>query len=537
MAGLWKSVLQGARGRWHLFAWGLLLAFFCLGYLVIVKLAEPGQHLRALDTIDFLSIFNADDSFRYFIAKQAFLNIDLYAWNYYQPIALFLDGVLLFLVGENISALRIAKLSLGLFSSFLVYLSLQRSDVSLAHARAVVLIALLMPIYVFVLMSFLGEAWLSLFLSLAIFYYLKKDYFFVAIFASVFPLLRVEGFFLLAPLIMYFLLRREYVYCFILLAPGTMYFFWLLIHLESFFDFFRWRVEYRLYTNHIHFPHLYGAERFFITFNALWLSLAVVGCYFCWSRMWPFIVGALVVIGWFVVSAETHVSFYEPRYFVSVMPVLVLLSGIGSSELVKRLGKVAISKAVFSIIFIFIVVNNFLQVDALREKYTGGKRLPFYQSELLSSNIKGYDSERVDAISRVLPVLYELVGSQNHRFDALFLPMQPDFFYILDPDKVAKLNLVMLPVAYGSFVSMFGGSIYGMHPGGRQYSFYNFYSDDRGGQAQLGLYVGDLSSCGVCQPVAASDEFGIYPIYFVTEEEPRRRPPKDELLIVKPASI
>src|SRR5690606_38385139 len=74
--------------KWREFAWSGLFCLICYICLRLIPLIEPGQHLRTIDIIDFVSIFNADDSFRFFLAKQAFSNIDLYSWNYYLPIAL-----------------------------------------------------------------------------------------------------------------------------------------------------------------------------------------------------------------------------------------------------------------------------------------------------------------------------------------------------------------------------------------------------------------------------------------------------------------
>src|SRR5690606_23370557 len=127
-------------------------------------------HLRTIDIIDFVSIFNADDSFRFFLAKQAFSNIDLYSWNYYLPIALILDGTLVSLFGDDISLSRTLKLIIALSANIPIYLALRRSFVSPGFARASMLVAIMMPVYIYVLISFLGESWLAIFIGGALFF-------------------------------------------------------------------------------------------------------------------------------------------------------------------------------------------------------------------------------------------------------------------------------------------------------------------------------------------------------------------------------
>src|SRR5690606_7536023 len=268
-------------------------------------------------------------------------------------------------------------------------------------------------------------------------FHVCNKFLYVALLVSMFPLIRPEGFFFIVPFSLYFLLNRKWLYFLILLMPGFFYFLWLLTSLNDFFDYFRWRVEYREYTNYIHFPFLYGAWNFFVSYNILFFSFCVFGCFFVWRQLWPFIVGAFGVLAWFLFSVQFHASFYEPRYFVSIVPVMIFLFGIGTSKIFillrSRYFRRGINFSAFSLILIFIILNHILQVDEIRMQYTTGKRLPFYTNTELYSAFRGYDTENVEAITKVLPYLYDISEHQGRLIKALFVPMQQDVFYFLDP--------------------------------------------------------------------------------------------------------
>lgn len=534
--------------RWFLFekrlaalslvGWGGLSLSLFLGYLLLIALVEPGQHLRTVDVIDFVSIFNADDSLRFFIAKQAFSNVELYSWNYYLPASIFLDGLLVTLLGGDISTIRAVKLVVAITANGFIYLSLQHLRVSNSLSKASVLIILMMPVFMFVVMSFLGESWLAAFISAAIFFFLRGNLSLVAALVSAFPLIRPEGFFFIPPLALYFLLHRRWDCFFLLILPGFAYFLWLVYSLDGFLYYFQWRVEYRRYTNHIHFHFLYGIKNFFVSYNAIWLAISMLGCCLLWSRLWPFLIGSVLLAAWFLLAIYKQASFYEPRYFVPIIPILAIGFGVGADSILKKIrlrGRVHFL-ALFALV-VFVLVNHILQIDELRKNYTGGKRLPLNSYVDIYSGSRGYDTESVESIRAVLPVLYDVVERDGRHIEALFLPMQEDIFYFLDPAKIKGLDVAMLPIAYGGFVGIFGGSIYGMYPGGRQYSFYNFYDNNLEGAARLGLYLGDLSSCAVCQPLVVSGNLGLYPVYFVESDEPMIRPSEDNIFIISPRQI
>lgn len=517
----------------------VVFALIFAAYIYVAWIVTPGQHLRAIDVVDLIAILNADDSLRYFFARQAWSGADVYSWGYILPVGLLLDGLLASFFAGDIFLMRFAHA----FFSFLGLYFLYRAKLNFGAPRGLsalaTMILAVMPVYCLVSLSFLGESWMMLFISVSLYLFSCRRYEASALMIAFLPLIRAEGLLLVVPAAVYFLYLRRHSIVFILGAPGFLYFCWLIIAIPNFGDYFGWRIQYRQFFNHIHFPFLYDIRSFFVTYNALWILPGVAAALALRQlrEAWPFTVGAFLLVLFFFVLIAQEKAFYEPRYFASLLPLFSLWWVIGMNKLLALLDMKGWSsvrkRAVITFVGGFICVNHFLQNDYLRAALTDGIRLPFFKGQEFYSHDNGLDTKSVSNISDIVGLLSD-VKRVNPHVSTLFVPTQQDVFYVLGSADLSDLKVVMLPLAYGNFVRIFGGSIFGMYPGGRQYSYYNFYEVGGSGGSQLGLYLGDLSSCAVCTPIIKKGNVGLYPLFFDETTMPLRIPAEDEVYIVAP---
>lgn len=176
--------------------------------------------------------------------------------------------------------------------------------------------------------------------------------------------------------------------------------------------------------------------------------------------------------------------------------------------------------------------NHSLQIDAFREKATDGRRFPLTDKAKDQIIIRGYDTQRVEKINEILVETY-LILDQLPQIKTLFIPMQKDVFYLLEPEKIRGRKIVILPSPYGPIAEAFGGSLYGMHTEGEQYSYYYFLEKEGTIGTLPGLYLGDLSGCVGCYYFHRNDEFGSYLLFYGETREPLRVPEKDEFMQMK----
>ncbi len=499
-----------------------LTVFALLSY--VIALVEPGQHLRQLDIVERFSLFNVDDAYRYYLAGQVWHNFDLYTWNYLLPVPLFLDGMLVTLWRGDISAVRLTKLVITFAGLFMLYLSARSLSQSRHVAAASVLVLALMPAWMFVSIGFLGESWLSLCLIMALFFFLRGWMTATALCASLLPLIRPEGLWLIAPLAVLFLCRRQYR-CLILLGlPGLLYLLWLLYALEDFSDYYRWRFTYRQYAQYHPVSGLHRPGMFFITFNGLFLAVAAWGAWRAPQMMClrPFLYGAVLWVTAFCILVLLHRVFYEPRYFTAVMPVLALAFGAGLSTIKAQCNRRYLNGALVALV-LFVLINHLLQIDTLRQRYTNGVRLPLFSTTEAYDLARGTDSAEALDIAHVLVHVYEELEAHPH-IDAIFIPMERDTFYWLDKQRLGQAREIILPVSYSEDVARFGGSFYGMYPSGRQYGYFSFAVENETGRRRAGIYLGQSRACRDFDLISRAGSFSACRVFYAETEEPLKWP-------------
>jgi len=514
-------------------AWLFVFLLVFIGSLCLIWFTLPGQHLYDIDTIELIPVLGIDDAYRYFLAKQAWSDSSLYQWNYILPLALALDGLLVSLFDGNIFVIRVVKLFITFASYYFLYRTAVKLQISRNIAALSVLLLAVMPVFTLVSISFLGEAWLLNLFICFLFFFVHKRYGVAVLLVGLMPLIRLEGVFLVIMLSLWALRHRRYWYVVVLILPGFAYFLWLVYSLEHLSDYLQWREEYREYTYHYKTAVFQYFSTFFATYNLVWLSIAVVGLWVVRrsSQPWLWVFAAVVWFYAFLLEdVHTANATYEPRYFTGFMPLAALLWGVGVTRLLNTgylVNKHKTKALLLVLVVVCIAFNHLLQVDAVRAKLTDGKRFPYTDNTGAELSLKGNDGERSQNIKDVLDGTYQILEDLP-QIETIFIPMQKDVFYYLDPNKLGARKIVITPNTYGPIVELFGGSLYGMHTEGKQYSYYHFTEREGRVGTLPGLYLGDLSGCVNCYYFHRNKDFGSYLLFFTETDEPLRRPSKDE---------
>ena len=523
--------------------WVALFAVVFSFWLIIAWYTLPGQHIRVLDIMDFFTAFNGDDGYRYFFYRQAFSKPDLYSWDYILPVPMLLDGFLVWLFDADVFWVRAAHAVVAFLSLYLLYRTQRCLGISKNLAAMSVMILALMPVYALHAMSFYGETWLVFFVILVWFLFASEKQVAASIAASCLPLIRPEGFLLLFPLFFYFLSQKKYREFIFLGLAGGVYFFWLVYYLslEDLISYFAWHAEYREYINHIQFPVLNNFFGFFVSYNALWYGLAFSWVLLCAQKeekpawfFWLISGHALLLVLHFVLLWSGNL-YYEPRYFVFALPMLTVFFSLSINKMAKWRFFENNPKCSFLVlvsVFSFITTNHFLQNDELRNRYFNGKRLPFYQAK---GPVYGLidDKEALSELKALLDVVYYVIEDYPE-IEALFMPAHRDVFYELNPNRIEGVDFVMLPLNYGRHVGIFGGSLFGWHAGGEQYSYYNFYGAAQREGKKIGLYFGDMRGCKSCVTLVAKGDKGVHVVYYDERDKPMRVPGEGEIFTITP---
>jgi len=504
------------------------LVAILFAYLAVAWLVEPGRHYRGIDIIDMFSIFNADDSFRYYLARQAFDLPRLFSWSYTYPAALLLDGLVLQVVGDSLLLARAVFASLAVASLVLLYRTAVLLGASSASALVAMILVGTMPVYAFVSMSFLGEKWLLLFSVVGLYLFASGRVMAACLAFSVLTLVRPEGLFFITPLFLCFLSRKQLSYCAALVLPGTLYFVWLLFSLPSIDAFWHWRLEYRAYTNHLEFPHLYSPLGFLVTFNLFWILLGLSGFLLQRpKRFMLFWVGAALVFSYHVISTALWLEFYEPRYYAILVPLIGIFVALGLDSLVAKLWGVGhrwrMGWIVPALMVSTILVGWAAQIDEIRRDVFSGWRFPLNHNRGVCNPGAGYDTESIGNIRAISEAI--ATATRVEQVSRIFIPIQNDLFYILDPDSLNGVRTVYLPIPYSLFADHFDGSLFGMFPYENKYAYFSLYGDDDDeARRKRGLYIGDMRDCEACVAVAKAGNIGVYQVFYHETREPLKWP-------------
>lgn len=507
-------------GRGSRIALLLLLVLLFVAYAGLAWLSSGSEKRWMIDVIANVTVLNGDDAYRFFLARSAWLDLSLYAYNYLLPVALMLDGVLSILLSEGLLAMRIAHAMVSVGALWLIY----RTGRHLAIPATIMLLGCavmgLLPLYAMVSLSFYGEVWLGFFLCLTTYAFVRQQWLLMAVAASVLPLTRPEGIFFFIPLWLYIASRRRFDAAALMVVPGMLYVMFLLGYLDNLSDYSYWRIELRkIYEKIVLIPDQWAMAK---TYSPLWLLPATLGFLYRPIRtLWPIYTGALLWLLILIITVKTNQAFYEPRYTYTLIPFIGLLWAAAASWFVTNGGAIlpsALARRIFvPILALGVMASHVNQITALvimKERegafWVARKVLQGEWGEIFPF----YNKARLIAMDNAANRIYYLLD----RDDSIDQLIVYDFslYYALSPGKIKPHVKVGYPVVSQLVADMLlKGQVFTQHPGGRMFSYFWFNKPLLGQRARRVLYAEQMG--GLNYPYVWTE--GPHEIYLFSYKE------------------
>lgn len=466
-------------------AFSLFLFFFSL-YAALAWVVSGSDAWWVIDFVDGQNVFFGDDAYRFFLSRGAWVNPDLYSYNFVLPGQLFLDGTLINLVGGDIFLSRCLHGAVGAAGLSLLYLNGREMGIPRGTMLVAAVMMGLIPRYALMSLSFYGEAWLGFFAILSLLLFLRQHWRWLAFVAAWLPLLRPEGILFLVPLGLALLRQRKWPEIVLLLLPGSLYFLYLCVTLESLADYSYWRQELRTILNKLEYPvgewALFSLYSFFLTVPA------IVGlCFRMRTRLMPFVVGCFLWIAWFQLLVLNDLATFENRYSFVLVPFLVLLWAICIHEIQRFLaghyrGKHLLAwQGSLAALFALAVVGNHLDKtgnvsQAVRKYGYSGLLERVVQGrwdELYGFHPRESLDARQNAVAKIEELLAKDAGIDNVSIYTNSL------FYYLDPAKIpSHVTVGFLTNGYMVFHLLLDGQSFIQHAGGRMYTYMDYGEPD-----------------------------------------------------------
>lgn len=498
----------------------LLLVLLLALYAGLAWLSSGSEKRWMIDVIDNVTVLNGDDAYRFFLARSAWQDLSLYAYNYLLPVALILDGVLSILLNESLLAMRIAHAAISLGALWLVY----RTGRHLAIPATIMLLSCaimgLLPLYAMVSLSFYGEVWLGFFLCLTTYAFVRQHWSFMALAASVLPLTRPEGIFFFIPLWLYIASQRRYQASALMALPGVIYVLFLLGYLDNLSDYSYWRIALRkIYEKIVLIPDQWAMAK---TYSLLWLLPAALGFLYRPIRvLWPIYTGALIWLLILIASVKTNQAFYEPRYTYTLIPFITLLWAAAASWFVRDGGTILPStlarRSFVPILGLCVIFSHVSQITALvimkqREGTTWVVRR-ILQGEW-SEIFPFHNKARLIAMENAATRIYHLLD-RDKSIDQLIVYDFP-LYYALSPRKIKPHVQIGYPVVSQIVADMLlKGQVFTQHPGGRMFSYFWFNKPVPGQRSHRVLYAEQMG--GLNYPYVWTE--GPHEIYLFSYKE------------------
>lgn len=311
-----------------------LLTALAAGYGLIIYLTSVGNNWWLLDVFNNVRIWGMDDAYRFFLTSQAFSRSQYFNWSYLLPLQPLLDGGLSAISGHNIVIMRAVHgglylLALGVFG---------RCVSGWLHSARLGLLSVLLlgiiPACLFVALSFYAESYMQVLTIAIIWAFLTRRDNWLCGLVAVAVLLRPEALFLVLSMGLYFVQRRDWRRAVAVFIPGFIY---LLVVLATcgWGNFVDWRTHFSVVQrlNVKHFELFTNAFNIVHVWTGWVLVPAAVGlCSRRVWRLWPLLLAAALWGALWVYNILVGYGTFEPRYFASITPVVVLLWAAGLAQ-------------------------------------------------------------------------------------------------------------------------------------------------------------------------------------------------------------
>lgn len=469
-------------------------------YVCVAWLARGEAGWWYIDFVAGGNVYWGDDAYRYFLARTAWLNPEIYWFNFVLPAAISLDGVLTSLAGGDLFMSRALKAVPLTASLFLVYHAALQLGVKRRWALLSALLLALTPIYVFVSLSFYGESWLVFFISLALYFLSAGRLNASAWVIGLMPLIRIESMGLLGGFVLLAMLRKDWRALLTVFVPGFIYFLLVIIWGPGISVFLGWRFE--LMQVYVAIGAWYGGSLSQI-FDVLfwpWLLAAAMGlCLKSARPVFPAAIGAAIIVTQMAVSVLLERGSFEARFLLAAFPLMA----VGLALLLQRVEELCGTKArrdwyqALVAGFAFTVLSSHLLsfhvfkelkdfVAAYRELPATVREAPFS----MRTYFKQASVERIDGYREYADVAMRMM-EENPEVETLVVS-DPNALYFLDPKRIpGHVNVVFPLFGWPTLDPVLDGSVtvgYFPHP---PFSGYFALDYPKNGDSLL-LYMDDM---------------------------------------------
>lgn len=483
-----KAVLAS---RWDI---ALLFLLFAALYAGIAWAVCGGETWWIIDVINGTNVFYGDDAYRFFLARSAWTDVSLYTYNFVLPAALVLDGVVTTITSGDLFLSRAVHGLLGALALCFVWDCGRQLGISRIIMALSVLVMGLIPRYAFTTLSFYGEFWIGFFVCILLWLFVSRHFMIASLVAGVLPLIRPEGIYFLAFLWVFMVKERRFKEAAIMVAPGFIYFVFLLVSLPSLLEYSLWRAELRRILGRL----VLNKSNWDILSTYTWSLLlpAILGVLFRpVRRLWPVILPAVL---WIVVlqgMVIAGVATYEERYTYVFIPVLVVLwasffawawekASFLVSSIYLRGGLVV----AFSLMVIVGGIAQLTMLD-LKIKQNGARWVIGRMFDGEWDKVFIHHGYEAMSARRLIAEKIELLLAQDNGIDKLVI-FDPFLYYSIDPEMIPSHVTVGYPgVTYMVFHLVLNGQVFIQHSGGRMYSYLRYGKPDFSMGERRALYV------------------------------------------------
>lgn len=460
----------------------IFLVFSAL-YIALVWLVNGGDRWWVIDFMGHSNVFYGDDAYRFFLARSAWINPDLYTYNFVLPGFLVLDGLVVTLAGGDLFWSRCIHGVLASVALCLIWSAGRRLGINRFVMLLAVLVMGLLPRYAVMSLSFYGEVWLTFALCLLLWLFVSRYWWGVALVASVLPLIRPEGLFFLIPLWFFMLKQRCWRQMAWMVLPGFLYFVFLNIHFDSLNDYNYWRHELRLILGRL----VLNSSKWDIeeSYSMLYVVPSALGILYApIRRLWPVLLTTAFWIFWLQFELYRGALTYEDRYVYILIPILTLLWAAFFAWLWEKTPHIILpsyAKGIsLGIFFSFLMLLHYLQIAEIRVKirqhglYWTVERMYKWEWDRI---FPSYTPVQVLAWHLFDRKIEELLA-KDKGIDKVVL-FDHELYYFLDPYAIPRHVTVGYPTnGYAVFHLLLDGQVFIQHHGGKMYSYLQYGKPD-----------------------------------------------------------
>lgn len=347
----------------------LLLFLF---YSAIAWLKFGGDSWWHVDTVAGTMVSWGDDAYRFFLARQAWTNPELYWFNFALPGFVVLDGLVATLGDGILFRANLIKAFLATVSVWFVYAASRHAGAGKLSAWVSALIFALLPNYFFTALSFYGEAWFTVLIAGALYLHCSGRGRAALWVIALMPLVRAEGIWLVAAFSLWHAWRRDWAGFVIPGALGGLYFLLLVTIGPGISDFLAWRSGISEVYSAAGDYYESEISRIFDAYSITWLLLGSAALLLRGTSILRlyWVAAAIIFIYYMArlgqIPGAGHAAF-EARYIASIAPVVAVGFSLACDALAERAGRLrmkGLPPTVVISLALWIFSRHALSVDA-----------------------------------------------------------------------------------------------------------------------------------------------------------------------------